>query len=117
MRAKRAKREGMTQTTRRWAVIITGGLVMAAASVSLQAAGGVGQPARSSESSTSPRELLDRYCVVCHNQRLKTADLTLDTMDVGRVGANPEVWGEGGPQAPRRHDASAWSAAPRPSHV
>ena len=82
----------MTQTTRRWAVIITGGLVMTAASVSLQAAGGVGQPARSSESSTSPRELLDRYCVVCHNQRLKTADLTLDTMDVGRVGANPEVW-------------------------
>ena len=38
------------------------------------------------------RALLDRYCVTCHNRRLKTAGLTLDEMDVANVGANPVVW-------------------------
>jgi len=38
------------------------------------------------------RALLDRYCVTCHNRRLKTAGLTLDDMDVANVGANPVVW-------------------------
>ena len=27
------------------------------------------------------RALLDRYCVTCHNQRLKTGGLSLDTVD------------------------------------
>ena len=41
---------------------------------------------------TSQRALLDRYCVACHNQRLRTAGLTLDAMDLGAVAARPEVW-------------------------
>jgi hypothetical protein len=40
----------------------------------------------------SPREILDKYCVTCHNQRLKTGGLTLDTLDLGRVPAQAEVW-------------------------
>ena len=28
------------------------------------------------------RALLDRYCVTCHNARLKTAGLTLDDIDI-----------------------------------
>ncbi|MCY3843909.1 MAG: DUF1592 domain-containing protein [Acidobacteria bacterium] len=44
------------------------------------------------ESAFSPRALLDRYCVTCHNERLRTAGLTLDTMDVGVVADRPEVW-------------------------
>src|SRR5947208_10914527 len=47
-------------------------------------------PAPSPES--SPRALLDRNCVTCHNQRLKTADLTLDNMDVGKVNEAAPVW-------------------------
>ncbi len=39
-----------------------------------------------------PREVLDKYCVTCHNQRLKTAGLTLDTADVSNVAGNAEVW-------------------------
>ena len=38
------------------------------------------------------RALLNRYCVTCHNQRLKTAGLTLDDIDVANVGDNPVVW-------------------------
>jgi mono/diheme cytochrome c family protein len=40
----------------------------------------------------SPRALLDRYCVTCHNQELKTAELKLDKMDVEKVSENPAVW-------------------------
>ncbi len=39
-----------------------------------------------------PRDVLDKYCVTCHNQRLKTAGLTLDTADVSNVAGNAEVW-------------------------
>src|SRR5262245_46369282 len=31
------------------------------------------------------RALLDRYCVSCHNQRTKTANLTLDLMNPASV--------------------------------
>ena len=40
----------------------------------------------------APRALLDRYCVTCHNQRLQTGGLALDTLDVSRVGGAPDVW-------------------------
>ncbi len=43
-------------------------------------------------SSTPHRALLDRYCVTCHNDRLRTADLALDTLDLEHVGEAPEVW-------------------------
>jgi hypothetical protein len=37
------------------------------------------------------RALLDRYCVTCHNERLRTADLMLDQLDISQTGANAEV--------------------------
>ncbi len=40
----------------------------------------------------SERKLLDQYCVTCHNQRLKTAGLTLDKLDPSNVAAQPESW-------------------------
>ena len=36
--------------------------------------------------------VLERYCLGCHNERLLTAGLALDTVDVGDVGAHPGVW-------------------------
>src|SRR5262245_3962497 len=41
---------------------------------------------------SSQRALLNRYCVTCHNQKLKTANLTLDAVDVDRVAEGAEVW-------------------------
>ena len=38
------------------------------------------------------RSFVDRFCVTCHNERLKTAGLTLDGLDVEQVATNPEVW-------------------------
>ncbi|HJT90199.1 MAG TPA: DUF1592 domain-containing protein [Bryobacteraceae bacterium] len=42
--------------------------------------------------STSPRAVLDRYCVVCHNQKLKTGGLMLDQLDPAQAGRHAEVW-------------------------
>ena len=37
------------------------------------------------------RTLLDRYCVTCHNERLQTAGLALDAVDVERVAEHAAV--------------------------
>src|SRR5262249_15597949 len=39
-----------------------------------------------------PRAVLDKYCITCHNQKLKTAGLSLDAIDVTNPSANAEVW-------------------------
>jgi hypothetical protein len=36
--------------------------------------------------------VLDRYCISCHNTRLRTAGLALDIVDAALPAANPEVW-------------------------
>ncbi len=36
--------------------------------------------------------LVNRYCVTCHNQRLRTAKLELDKLDVSRPENDPLVW-------------------------
>ena len=43
---------------------------------------------------TSPalRAVLDKYCITCHNQKLRTAGLALDALDVTNPTANAEVW-------------------------
>ena len=38
------------------------------------------------------RALLDQYCVTCHNETLKTADLMLDKMDIGDVSEGAAEW-------------------------
>ena len=89
----------------------------------------------------NPRVFLDTYCITCHNQKLRTAGLTLDTLDVTRLGANAEVWerviaklraGSMPPQGMPRADAAtyraiaitleneidhAWAASPNPGRI
>ena len=38
------------------------------------------------------RAVLDRYCVTCHNGRLRTAGLALDALRVEQVGGHAEAW-------------------------
>jgi hypothetical protein len=42
-------------------------------------------------SAQTPRAFLDTYCVTCHNQKLHTAGLALDTVDLTHPAANAEV--------------------------
>ena len=37
-------------------------------------------------------QFLQQYCVTCHNQRLKTAGLLLDTLDPAQIPSNAETW-------------------------
>src|SRR5271168_3180592 len=39
----------------------------------------------------APRAFFDTYCITCHNQKLKTAGLALDTLDLTKPAANAEV--------------------------
>ncbi|MXY25734.1 MAG: DUF1592 domain-containing protein [Acidobacteria bacterium] len=56
------------------------------------------------------RALLDRYCVTCHNERLRTAELQLDTADVANVATDPALW----EKVARKLRAGAMPPAPRP---
>src|SRR5438105_5041051 len=57
----------------------------------LQAAGPQSSNA-DSQNAAPHRAALDRYCVTCHNEKLKTANLLLDKMEVEKVAAEPAVW-------------------------
>ena len=50
------------------------------------------QVSPASDSASPERALVDRYCVGCHNERLKTADLMLDKADLGNVGSDAAIW-------------------------
>jgi mono/diheme cytochrome c family protein len=51
------------------------------------------EPQSTAAPSTGPdRVLLDQYCVGCHNQRARVANLTLDTMDLAHLSADAEAW-------------------------
>ena len=81
------------------------------ASVRLHAAPGAGQETRTETVAAAPqRALLDQYCVTCHNERLQTAGLTLDALDVNHVAADAEVW----EKVVRKLRAGAMPPAPRP---
>src|SRR2546430_8857454 len=48
------------------------------------------QPAPS-PGTASARAVIDKYCITCHNQKLRTAGLELDSLDLTNSGANSEV--------------------------
>jgi mono/diheme cytochrome c family protein len=43
-------------------------------------------------SAIQPRALLDTYCISCHNPRVRTGGLALDSADATKPAANAEVW-------------------------
>jgi hypothetical protein len=98
---------------RLFAVLVGVGVVTLSAGVYLRAVSMQDSPSASIE-----RALLDKYCVTCHNQRLKTGGLTLDDADVASVGDNPALWEKVvqklqnnlmPPQGVPRPDAAAYS--------
>ena len=48
--------------------------------------------AREPESAANWRAMLDKYCVTCHSERLKTRGLALDRIDLTRVPDQAEIW-------------------------
>jgi mono/diheme cytochrome c family protein len=58
----------------------------------VQAARAPQSPTTSASQPADYRAVLNRYCVTCHNQRLKTAGLALDTLEVANASGNADVW-------------------------
>jgi len=63
--------------------VFAAGLVAVGPACAAQASGSAAKPL--------DRSLLDKYCVTCHNQKLKTGGLALDKVDVNDVRGNAEV--------------------------
>ena len=55
---------------------------------------GAEAPASTAVSSpaTDSRQLIGRYCITCHNERLETAGLDLEAFDVAHVSDGAETW-------------------------
>ena len=79
------------------------GLIAAAA-----AAPAAGRQAPSAE--VGVQELVDRYCVTCHNDRLETGGFSFEPLDVAAVAAHPEAW----EKVVRKLRAGAMPPRPRP---
>ena len=92
--------------------VLAAGVLAIAPSVSgpVRAATPRQQPTASPGTISSQRAFLDTYCTTCHNQRLRTAELTLDAVDVTDVGAHPEIW----EKVVRKLRAGSMPPAPRP---
>src|ERR1051325_9792593 len=95
----------MSQARKSIFILLIAGIVMAG-SARAQSAG-------------AARQLLDQYCVTCHNGKAKTAGLMLDQMDVAKIGENAESWekvvrklraGMMPPQGLRRPEPAAYEA-------
>ncbi len=69
-----------------WAVSAAWGVMHAAAP---QSATATPQPARAV---SVEQQTIARYCVGCHNDRLKTSGLSLEKADAAHAGADPELW-------------------------
>jgi cytochrome c5 len=46
----------------------------------------------STPSLEAQRALLDRYCVTCHSDRVKTANLSLQGLDLAKIAEHAELW-------------------------
>ncbi len=63
-------------------------------SVGLPAAAGTAESSAVQAPGASPTAgaLLETYCITCHNERVRTAGLALDSLDPARPGDHPDVW-------------------------
>jgi mono/diheme cytochrome c family protein len=50
------------------------------------------QPDAAIEPLAAARAAINQYCVECHNDKLKTAGLALDKLNLEKAGENPEIW-------------------------
>ena len=89
----------MLRHTRGYAYGVSSALVVLVVASMATPSGQVAAPAQrpvsvstASGSTDQPRALLDKYCVTCHNDRLKTANLSLQGLDLAKVGEHADLW-------------------------
>lgn len=78
------------KATRHWALAVFA--LAVPVSIQLHAASPTRQATNPPASLAAEQALLNRYCVTCHNQKLKTANVMFDTLDLAHVGKDAGVW-------------------------
>ncbi|HVZ20080.1 MAG TPA: DUF1592 domain-containing protein [Vicinamibacterales bacterium] len=79
--------------TRRWlGIAVTAWAAAAAVSVGHAAGGPAGAPAATAPQPDPVAPMVKQYCVTCHNDRAKTAGLSLQNVDTADIPANAEIW-------------------------
>jgi hypothetical protein len=76
---------------RKYLVVSTSWIPAVAASIIL-AMPTAGLLRAAAPSPAAQRPLLDQYCVTCHNDKLKTGGLSLQSADLAKVPENAELW-------------------------
>jgi len=71
-----------------WVAVVTPVVMQGAQAPAQQPAAAT----RAAAAPVTPRAALDRYCVTCHNDRMKTGDLTLQSLDLAQVPAHAGDW-------------------------
>ena len=138
----------MAVLTAGWVVVVVGAQSAAVSSsapaqpAASTAAAPAPAPAASQAAARPDHQItVRRYCVTCHNQRMKTAGLMLDTLDAEHPAASPAEWekviaklraGSMPPTGVPRPDAAtyaemigwlegeldrAWAASPNPGRI
>jgi mono/diheme cytochrome c family protein len=81
---------------RSWAPRVSSITLVVAGSLSSPASARIAavpaQTAATAATVPSPKAVLDTYCITCHNQRLATAGLSFDALDVTRPDADAATW-------------------------
>jgi hypothetical protein len=77
---------------RTWAAVL--GVIGVLSAVALRGQSPAAQAAAlpNGAEAASQRALLDKYCVTCHNDRVKTANLSLQGADLAHVADHAELW-------------------------
>ena len=65
--------------------------IACAAPLSVVPAPGQSTPTSKTPDAAAERAVVDKYCVGCHNAKLKTANLLLDQLDLSNLGAHAEI--------------------------
>ncbi len=60
--------------------------------LSLLIASAISAVPKSAQTTTDHKAVVDKYCVTCHSDALKTGGLSLEKMDYANVGAGAETW-------------------------
>ena len=68
--------------------LLCGGLV----GVAVLSVGGAQRSSSQANQAIDVGVVLNRYCAGCHNERVGTAGLAFETLDVADPGAHPEIW-------------------------
>ena len=82
----------MSKNFSRFVGFLVAVLVLVIARTSVETQGQPAAAARPASAVSAEATFLNQYCITCHNQRLKTASLSLDLLDISKVGADAETW-------------------------